>query len=249
MRKNKKGYTLVEVILAVFIFSIVALPLLGIYLQSVKTDVAARNVLNANYIAQNYIEQLYHSDYKGALNDLPSYDNVDDFYLSAAIRPYGSASDLFSSPCIYAHLLLQPDGKMLAVMPDGKWQLYSSIPSQISMSVSGGGYTLSCDSITLSGTASRGSCVLIVNAMKKPSSGTNPTITLGQGCKTVIYCTKTNASSVQVIGDETHFRKHIDVITGNESLIHVSAFVYESASSSEPITQTEAYIAINNWVS
>ncbi len=43
MIKNKRGYTLLEVVLAVFIFSVVALPLLNIYLQAVKTDVAARH--------------------------------------------------------------------------------------------------------------------------------------------------------------------------------------------------------------
>ena len=58
MIKREKAYTLIEVILAVFIFSIVALPLLGIYLQSVKTDVAARNVLSSNYIAQRYLEKM-----------------------------------------------------------------------------------------------------------------------------------------------------------------------------------------------
>ena len=247
MKKNQKGYTLVEVILAIFIFSIVALPLLGIYLQSVKTDVASRNVLNANYIAQDYIEQLYHSTYKQALDNLPSNEPVDSFSLSADIKPYGSAGDLFSTPCVYAQLLLQPDGKMLAVLPDGKWQLYNAIPSQISMSVSGGSYSFVCDGTALTGTASRSNCVLIINAMKKPSSGTNPTITLGQGCKTVVYCTSANASSVSVVGDEAHIRKHIDVITGDESLIHVSARVYGPAS--DLIAKTDAYITINNWVS
>jgi len=241
--KGTKGFTLLEVLLAVFIFSVVALPLLSLYLQAVKTDVAARNVLNANYIAQDYIEKLDTATYPQALASLPLKEQAGDYYLSASIAPHGSAGNLFSASFVYAHLLLLEDGKMLAVMPDGKWQLYAAIPAQISLSVSAGSYTLSCDGSTLSGTAAYSYCVLVVNAMKMPP-GASPTLNLGEGCKAVVYCTDANASSVILAGDGV---KHKNVIAGHTSLVHVTASVYDQAGASAPVAQSEAYISIRNW--
>ncbi len=246
MKMNKKAYTLLEVVLAVFIFSIVALPLLGIFLQAVKTDVAARGVLNANYIAQNYIEQLYSTTYKQALDSLPDKQQAGDYYLSATILPYGTAGNLFTSACVFAHLLLMDDGKMLAVMPDGKWQLFGSIPANISLGVSGGVYTLSCDGTQLTGTSAYGNCMLVVNAMKKPESSTSPNITLGQGCKTAVYCTRANKDSVSIVGDQSSIVKHIDIISGDTSLINVTAKVYDFPDSDTPVGVSQTYISINN---
>ena len=184
--KNKKAFTLIEVLLAVFIFSAVALPLLGVYLQSAKTDVAARSVLNANYIAQDYIEQLDTVTYAQALGSLPDKKQVGSYYLSASVEPHGTRSGLFSSSCVYAQLLMGADGKMLAVMPDGKWQVNSAVPAQITMSLSGGGYSFSADGTSLAGTAQHSNCVLVINAMNMPQ-GTSPELALGQGCKALVY--------------------------------------------------------------
>ncbi len=246
MRKNNKAYTLLEVLLAVFIFSLVALPLLGIFVQAVKTDVVARNVLNANYIAQNYIEQLYSSSYKQALSSLPNKQLVNGYYLSATILPYGNQGDLFPAPCGFAHLILSSDGKMLSVMPDGAWRLFGSVPSNISLSVSGGVYTLDGDGTQISGSCEQANCTLIVNAVLKPETSASPTITLGQGCKAIAYCTRANKDSVSIVADAANVKKHVDIITGTSSLINVKANVYDTTESNTPVGTAQAYISIKN---
>ncbi|MFA5676134.1 MAG: type II secretion system protein [Christensenellales bacterium] len=246
MKMNNKAYTLLEVLLAVLIFSAVALPLLGVFVQAVKTDVAARNVLNANYIAQDYVEQLYSKTYKQALDELPERRKIGEYYLSASISPHGAAGDLFSSPCAFAHLLLMDNGKMLSVMPDGKWQLYGSIPADIKFGLSGGNYTLNCDGTQLAGTLAYDNCVLIVNAMKKPEASASPVITLGGGCKAIVYLTYVNKDTVSIAGDQNDIKKHVDIISGDTSLIYVKAKVYDMPDSSEPVGLSEAYISINN---
>lgn len=246
MKMNKKAYTLLEVLLAVVIFSIVALPLLGVFLQAVKTDVAARSVLNANYIAQDYIEQLYSKTYKQALDGLPEKQQVGNYYLSATILPYGTAGGLFSSSCVFAHLLLTDDGKMLAVMPDGKWQLYSSIPSSIAFGISGGNYTFASDGTQLTGASKYPNCVLIINAMKKPEASTSPVVNLGGGSKAVVYCTRINKDTISIVGDADSIKKHVDIISGDVSLISVTANVYDSSDSNTPVGVSQAYISIKN---
>ena len=46
------------------------MPLLTVYVQSFKVDTAARHVLNANYISQQYIEKLDAATYPQALSNL-----------------------------------------------------------------------------------------------------------------------------------------------------------------------------------
>ncbi len=243
MKRKKGGFTLVEVLLAIAIFAAVALPLLSIYVQSFKVDKAARGVLNANYISQAYIEKLDAATYQSALSELPSKKAQGDYYLSATIQPHGTGGQF--TECVFAQLVMLDGGKMLAVMPDGKWQVYNAVPSSISISVSGGRYTLRCDSTTQTGTAELANCTLMINAMKLPESA-SPGITLGTGCKADVYCTKANADKIRLTGDG---QKHPDMFTGNTSLIHVTTRVYDSATASEPVAVSEAYINIRNWTS
>ena len=181
--QNRKGFTLIEVLLSIAIFAAIALPLMTVFLQSAKTDRAARDVMNANYIAQDYIETLDTKTYKQALSSVPALEAHGEYYLSTVIEPYGNAKNTsFSgSDCVYAHLIMKSDGSMLAVMPDGKWLEYSSVPAAISMSVSNGSYSFSAGSKTKTGTAAYNKCAVIISAMQK-ASGVSPAITLGASC-------------------------------------------------------------------
>lgn len=235
---NQKAYMLIEVLLAITIFAAIALPLMSVFLQSVKTDKAARNVLNANYISQDYIEKLDGQTYLQALAAIPDREPVDGYYLSAEIQPYGNAESL----CAYAHLVMLSSGKMLAVLPDGKWRLYDSVPDEISMSVSSGQYTFVCAGNSVSGAAGAGQCTVIVNAMQK-ASGVSPGLTLDANCTAVIYCRSEDAGDIRISGTGIN---HSDIISGETSLIHVTASVYNSADGTQPIAISEAYINIRN---
>ncbi len=134
---------------------------------------------------------------------------------------------------------------MLAVMPDGKWQLYNAIPAQISIEISGGFYSFAGDDLALTGTSAYNNCVLVINAMKMPQ-GHAPQVNLGTGCKAVVYCTSANAAFIVLSGEGI---KHKDVIRGDKSLVRVTSRVYDSFTATTPIAQSEAYITIRNDVS
>lgn len=54
--KNKNGVTLIELLITLVILGIVIVPLSGLLINSVKINTDSRNVMEANYIAQTFIE-------------------------------------------------------------------------------------------------------------------------------------------------------------------------------------------------
>ena len=238
---GKRAFTLIETLLAISLFAAIALPLLTVFLQSAKADRAARDVMNANYISQDYIEHLDSKTYKDVLS-VPTKQSTNGYYLSATVEPYGNAKSMFSSDCVYIHLIMLSDGKMLAVLPDGKWRELSSVPGSISASVSSGQYTLNCSGTVVSGTAKYNNCAVIINATKK-TAGTSTAVTLGATCKALIYCASAEVSKITVTGTSQY---HKDLITGTTSLIRVKASVYQKAGDSKPLAVSDAFINIRN---
>ncbi len=237
----KKAFTLIEIILSIAIFAAIALPLFSVFVQSIKTDRKAYDVLSANYIAQGYLEKLDASTYVEALTDKPSGRESDGYYLTASIRPYGTVSSQFDGKCGYVHLIMNDDGSMLSVMPDGKWHVFSSVPSSISIAISGGSYSFTGGYTTITGSLDYGYCAVLVNAMNKPSTSTTA-ITLGSNCKAVHYCRTLHESDITFTGSYETFK---NMIEGKTSLIHVIASVYDSKS--ELVASSTGYINIKNW--
>jgi prepilin-type N-terminal cleavage/methylation domain-containing protein len=238
---KKQGFTLIEVLLAIAIFAAIALPLMSVFLQSAKTDQAARNVFNANYISQDYIETLDTKAYATALN-VPNREAHGNYYLSAKIEPYGNAASMFSSSCVYTHVISLSNGSVLVVLPDGKWLKYTSIPSSISISVSGGSYSFSAGGTTKTGAAAYNQCAVIFNAMKK-TSGLITALTLGANSKAIVYCKNSEKGNIQVTGTAQYL---CDIITADKSLVHVTTSVYDSLSAAKAMATTEAYISLRN---
>lgn len=240
---SKRAFTLLETLLAIAIIAAIALPLMSVFLQSVKTNQASKGVLSANYISQDYIEKLDTATYEEALSNQPDRVPVDGYYLSASIEPYGTASAMFTGACVYAHLVFYADGRMLAVMPDGNWRMFSAIPASISISAGGGMYSFSAGSATLTGSMDSANCAVIIDAMEKPS-GSACTVTLGAAFKALRYCKEYDVDDITVTGTgETY----CDLVPGDTSLIHVKTYVYGTAAAANPVATGESYINIKNW--
>lgn len=240
--KNKHAFSLLEVIISIALIAAVSLPLLTVFSQSIKTDRAANDVLNANYISQNYIERLDADTYASALVNRPQYMPSGNYYLSAEITPYGTTSGLFNEACDYAHLVCFDNEKMLAVMPDGQWRIFSTMPDDISLETNGYNYTATFGSTVITGSMAHTNCALLINAMKKVSSSTS-TITL-TGCKAVLYCRMTAVADITIAGaSETY----VDMITGDTSLIHVKTYIYDVPNGENAVATAESYINIRNW--
>jgi prepilin-type N-terminal cleavage/methylation domain-containing protein len=241
--KRKNGFTLLEVIISIALIAAVSLPLLSVFSQSIKTDRVAKGVLNANYISQNYIERLDATTYVSALSSLPDHLESGDYFLSAEITPYGTNTGLFDEPCDYAHFICYDNEKMLAVMPDGKWRLFNSMPNEITVTTDGYNYSMTFDTLVIAGEMSHTNCALIINAMKKVSSSTS-TITLSDYCKAIVYCRKTAVSDLSIDGSREIYA---DMISGDTSLVHIKTYVFELSSGGEPVATAESYINIRNW--
>jgi prepilin-type N-terminal cleavage/methylation domain-containing protein len=237
--RGKRAFTLIEVILAIAIFAAIALPLFSVFAQSIKVDMKSNDVMNANYIAQDYIEKLNALTYLQALQNKPSKAVKGDYTLSADITPYGAVSSLLGGPCGYVHLITRADGKMLAVMPDGKWYLYSSAPSSISLSLSGANYTFTTNgSKTMTGSVGFSCCAMLINAISKPATAT---VTLGANCKAVYYCQQEHESDTTIKGAHETYNSST---AGDTSLIYVKASVYDGLG--EEVASSVSYLDIKN---
>jgi prepilin-type N-terminal cleavage/methylation domain-containing protein len=239
--RGNSAFTIIEVIVSIAIFAAIALPLFSVFVQSIKTDVKASDVLNANYIAQDYIEKLDSVTYSQALQNKPNKAVKGDYTLSADILPYGTAAkSFFGGPCGYAQLIISAGGSMLAVMPDGKWYVFGSVPSPITFSISGGTYTFKGGSSkTITGSISWGYCAVLINAVNNASTAS---VTVGANCKAAYYCKDANAGNITINGANETYKNTSD---GNTSLIYVKASVYDSSGAVAAFS--ESYTDIKNW--
>ena len=58
IEKENKGFTIVEVIIAVAMLAIVSIPILGSFAQSAKYNAKARNIQKATIAAQTVMEDI-----------------------------------------------------------------------------------------------------------------------------------------------------------------------------------------------
>ena len=63
IKKNNKGFTLVEVLIAMTILGIVVVPLLQAFVVSARTNAKAKNLLDATMVAENIMEELKASSF------------------------------------------------------------------------------------------------------------------------------------------------------------------------------------------
>jgi prepilin-type N-terminal cleavage/methylation domain-containing protein len=56
---NEKGMTLIEILVSIVILSIIVVSLLTFFVQSSKTNSTSKNIMNATYLAQNEMENVY----------------------------------------------------------------------------------------------------------------------------------------------------------------------------------------------
>lgn len=241
--KNKKGVSLIEIILAIGIFAVISFPLLSVFVQSINIDRKASDVVNANYIAQEYIENLDSVTYTQALLNLPEFDTIDDYSFSAKIIPYGTMDSLFDDRCSYVHIIMYENGNALCVMPDGSWHTFSSIPSTFSLTMADCTYTFKGGFTTLTGTSKYNNCAMIVNSMKKPDAAKSA-ITLGGNCRGALYIKSVDSGDITFSGGDSSIYE--DFYAGDTSLVYVTTALYNPAKE-KIIATSDNYISIRNW--
>lgn len=245
MRKllSKKGVGLLETIIAIAILAVITLPLLNVFVSSAKTDETARAVLNANYISQNYTENLETITYKQALSNIPNRQEFEGYYLSAKIQPYGSVTDTAHNQVSYSNIIIYDDSSMLAVMPDGKWSTFSTVPENLSFTKNANTYTFQAGTVTLTGRLDHSFCIVTINAMKQ-TEAINMNVSTTAEFKPVLYCKSSYKGNYSFSSD---YEVIEDLLVQNTSLIHVTTYVYEHSLSTDVVSSLESYITIKNW--
>lgn len=67
--KNNKGFTLIEILITLAVLGIVILPLSGLLINSLKINNNAKELLEANNIAQTYMENLKAGDFSSLIDE------------------------------------------------------------------------------------------------------------------------------------------------------------------------------------
>jgi prepilin-type N-terminal cleavage/methylation domain-containing protein len=99
--KNKKGFTLLEVLISLVILSIIITPILAVFTSAMQTTMISQDLLDGAYIAQNVYENLVAEDYDSLLFTTSAKvlydsdgDGQNDCYIQRNIYPDGVYSDL-----------------------------------------------------------------------------------------------------------------------------------------------------------
>lgn len=92
--QNNKGMSLLELLVSIFILSIIAAPFLSLYIHATKTNLDTRQMVDATYIAQGCMEEIYH------LSTLPTLSSFDDTR-DELVMNYGYSETITGSEYIY----------------------------------------------------------------------------------------------------------------------------------------------------
>lgn len=90
MRKDNKGMTLIELLIAITILALITTPFLNSFIVSIRNNYKARNVLRATTVAQNLMEGLE----AFSLEDICRQVNLVDSKDSMLYRPKGYAAHM-----------------------------------------------------------------------------------------------------------------------------------------------------------
>lgn len=97
--RSENGFTLIEVLAALVIISIIIGPFLTMYIQSANTNRVAQTMVDANYVAQKKMEHLYYLsetyEFSVALLSLKNEGFTESVLLSGQDYRYSKTTENF----------------------------------------------------------------------------------------------------------------------------------------------------------
>ncbi len=234
--QNEKGMTLLEVLVAVFILAIIALPLLNLMAANIRTTQSAEQIVGSAYTAQSLAEELYAKSYTELFASQYSKQPYHGKFASVKVVPSGSYPDLVGGgQACYAHLIFQ-GGSATFVGPDGVLKTGSA--GNVSLSVSGTGYSVS-GGVSLSGTKPGKPLVLIVNTGSAALPGAFTITVSGAAC--ALY----RAPSQEVTVDgASHLAEYANDTPPKTMMVSAVCMVYDSAGSGSPSSAAEPSLEV-----
>jgi len=207
---NKKGLSLLEILIAVFLLAIVATPLLNIFVFNTAVVRNTAAMQDTTYAAQSVMEDLQPLGYSALYSLAPapgakgSYQiksvlNSSTVYLTRTVSidriPYGSFNDLVAGTACYAHLIISGSTAILTT-PDGVMRTglsYAAGVSVASSTITIGGNTYNLNKPTGS------NLILIINARASAIPALTVTLPSGGSVTYVLYALSPGDSNVQNI--------------------------------------------------
>jgi len=240
--KKNSGFTLVEILVALFFITVVLGSIMGIFVESIKSRSAAEKVTRANAAAQKFAESLYAKSYSDVLALQGEKMSYNGFYLSFKVNPQGNGETASTDNVSYVHIVFTSSGGCLIVAPDGTYASSSVAPFAISVSATSTTCTVSYDGVPVTSVSS-GKAAVIVYAMQKPSA-TTTSVELGTGVAGVLYCKADNAASIPVTGGT--WTVYNQTVKADKTLIRTVMDVYETVETDRKLTAIESIIQVAN---
>lgn len=114
--KNNKGFSLVEVLVALVLLTIISITFLNVFLTSFDLTIRAQDITNYTYATQAYIEELRINDYRElvdyylAHSTREGFDTNDDgrvdCFVELSVEPYGSCDrGTGCDEAVYVHII------------------------------------------------------------------------------------------------------------------------------------------------
>lgn len=197
---NSKGLSLLEVMIAVFLLGIVAIPLLSLFAYNAALLRVSYNKTVSTYDAKSITERLYPLGYldlfKAGTGSSPALDSASGKYYTIDISPSGPGGVVSGTAC-YMHLIVNGGGSGAFAGPDGKLES-GSLPAvsaaslmdlRLSAPEAGTAYSLTNGSgaVIASGTKPAGTkAVLIVNC-RYDGAEIGVTVAAGTSAAVLVY--------------------------------------------------------------
>lgn len=89
--KDRRGLTLIEIIVSIAILGMIVVPLSSMFTQSIKTNMSARARMTANQLAQKQMEELKHSS-TVMLGSSSYQDSASGLVVESLIEPFQDSS-------------------------------------------------------------------------------------------------------------------------------------------------------------
>jgi prepilin-type N-terminal cleavage/methylation domain-containing protein len=208
--QNKKGLTLLEVLVAVFILAIIALPLLNMFVYNTSSVRLTANLQDTTYLAQAVMEDLQPLGYNALYSAAPtpgasptSYQiksvvNSSTVYYTKLVTidriPYGSFNSLVTGTACYAHLIVSGTS-LTFTCPDGK--AYSVLSSS-AITVGATKVTIGASEHDLNKPTGT-NMILIINAGSSAISALTITLPSDKSVPYVLYALAPTDAKVQAI--------------------------------------------------
>lgn len=220
VKTNTKGLTLLEVLVAVFVLAIVALPLLNLFVYNTTLVRRADNIGETTYTAQAVMEDLQNLNYSELYSFAPQPGVKSNYQIKSVVNsgtvyvtkpvtidrlPYGSFNNLVGGTACYAHLIIS-GGTATFTGPDGVMRTGLSYSSGVNMTSSA--ITIGGNTYDLNKPAGT-NLILIINA--GTSAIPNLTISLPSSVVYVLYAlapTDTNVQSITISNGNANSREY-----------------------------------------